>query len=485
MNRNRKVLTFAIAAVFVLLFCANAHAQVVTDAHGSFNRLMENTLTGYSRENIREKLKKKFQFDYKPYINGKKKIGFSPDQALYRRIYFYVTLKYVEPVKDKDLINGVFAEVKKLLKQAKVDTSKLAGVPRTNSPMDDIVKAYGDKVNPDLLRFAVIRGMLEGLNDPHTVFLLPDDYQRMKESISGGNFYGIGVFIMLDPDNYNWLTVSEPIEGTPAYKAGLKPGDVVIEIDGESTKGQPIDVAVTKIRGKEGTEVVLTVKRKGVNKHIKIPINRAFIHVNSVKAKLIDGNIGYIKLRTYGQDSGEEMEKALRSLEHKGAKAFILDIRNNAGGLIDASVDVCSKFLPRGVPVVQVATRGGYPKIYRTTGGTHPNYPMVVLVNELSASASEITAGCLRDHKRATLIGEKSFGKGSVQELMSIRSNGDKESALKITIALFYTPNKVKINKVGLTPDIVIPMDLRDAGIDQYKKDKQLQKAIKYLKKKI
>ncbi len=485
MNSRSKIIILLMLAVLTIMLCPPAEARIVTDASDDFDELLDGILTGYSRENIREKLNKKFQFDYKPYLDGEKKLDFSPDQALFRRLYFYVTLKYVEPVKDDALISGMFAEVEKLLDQAKVDTSALANVPRSNAPMDDIVKAYGNKVDPDILRFAVIRGMLEGLNDPHTVFLLPDDYQRMKESIAGGNFYGIGVFIMLDPDNYNWLTVSEPIEGTPAFDAGLKPGDVVIEIDGESTKGQPIDVAVTKIRGKENTRVVLTVKRRGEDKPIKVPITRAFIHVNSVKANLINDNIGYIKLRTYGQDSGEELDKALQNLKKKGAKGIILDIRNNAGGLIDASVDVCSKFLPRGVPVVQVATRSGSPRTYRTSGGTHPNYPMVILINELSASASEITAGCLRDHKRAVLIGEKTFGKGSVQELMTIRTDGEKETALKITIAQFYTPNKSRINKVGLEPDIVVPMDLRDAGIDQYEKDLQLQKAVSYLKEKI
>lgn len=436
----------------------------------------------YTREDIREKLKKKFNFDYLPYIKGEKKLGFSPDKALYKRLYYYVTLKYVEPVEDKAILEGVFSEVKKLLVQAKVDPSGLSKVPRSNAPMEDIVKAYGDKVNPDILRFAVIRGMMDGLNDPHSVFLLPDDYQRLQESMSGGNFYGIGVYIMLDPENYNWLTVSEPIEGTPAYKAGLKPGDVVTAIDGETTKGQDIDVAITKIRGKEGTSVKLTIKRKGEKNPIEVSIKRAFIHVNSVKAKLVDGNIGYIKLRTYGSDSGEEIEKALNELKSKGAKSLILDLRNNSGGLIDAAVDVCSMFLPDNSPVVKVVSRGGYPKVMRTNGGKFVNLPLVVMTNELSASASEITAGCLKDQKRAKIIGEKTFGKGSVQELMSIRNDGGKESALKITIALFYTPNNFKINKVGLEPDIKVPMDLREADIDKYEKDIQLQRAIKFIK---
>lgn len=474
---RKRLLTTILAITMIFLFAAGVWANV--------GFLKNPEQASYSREKIREKWRKKYQFDYKPYIKGEKKLGLNPDENLYRRIYYYVTLKFVQPVDSKDLSTGIFGEVKRLLKQAKVDTADLKKVPRTENPMKELVKVYGDRVDPDLLRFAVIRGMMEGLNDPHTMLMLPEDYKRLKENMSGGNFYGIGVFIMLDPDNYNWLTVSEPIEGTPAYKAGLKPGDVVTEIDGESTKGQPIDLAVSKIRGAKGTDVVLTIKRKGESKPLKVPITRDFIHVNSVKAKLIENKIGYIKLRVYGSDTGSELEQAMKKLENKGAKAFILDLRNNSGGLIDSSVDVCSKFLPRGSAVVSVVQRGGTPKVYRTMGGNHPKFPMVVLINELSASASEITAGCLRDHGRAILIGEKSFGKGSVQELMPIRSNGGSPAALKLTIALFYTPKNTKINKVGLEPDVKVPMDLRDAGVEQYNKDKQLQKAVEYLLKKV
>jgi len=474
MNRNKTVILAAF--LLLLIFAAGAWAQMTPRTHDGTG-----TVTSYTREDVREKWRKKFQFDYKPYLSGEKKLGFFPDEKLYKKIYYYITLKYVDSIDNDALLKGVKEEVKKLLVQAKVDPAGLDGISRGDSPMDSVVKAFGSKVDPDLLRFACLRGMLEALNDPHTVLMLPDDYDRLKENMAGGNFFGIGVFIMLDPDNYNWLTVSEAIEGTPAYEAGLKPGDIVTAIDGETTKGQPIDLAVSKIRGTEGSAVKLTIKRKGEEKPFDVSIRRAFIHVNSVKAKLINGNVGYIKLRVYGSDSGTEIEKALTQMDAKGVKYYILDLRNNSGGLIDASVDVCSKFLPRNLAVVSVVSRSGNPKVLRTNGGRHTTLPMVVLVNELSASASEITAGCLKDHKRATLIGERTFGKGSVQELMPIRSDGDKTAALKLTIALFYTPNNVKINKVGLEPDVKVPMDIREANVDDFDKDLQLQRAVKFL----
>jgi carboxyl-terminal processing protease len=435
----------------------------------------------YTREDVREKLRKKHEFDYKPYLTGERKLNFNPDESLYRQVYYYVSLRYVEPVNDKVLVEGVFNQVAKLLKQANIDPSGLQAIPRTDNPMPLIVNAYGKQVNPSLLRLAAVQGLLDALNDPHSTLMLPDDYKKLRESMAGGNFSGIGVYIMSDPDNYNMLTVSEPIEGTPAQKAGLKAGDVILAINGESTKDEPIDVSVAKIRGPEGSPVSLRISRKGLDKPFDIQIRRAFIHVNSVVPKLIDKQIGYLKLNVYGSDTAKELEEAMTALEKRGAKAYILDLRNNAGGLIDSAEQVCSKFLPAGTPVVHVVDRSGGKRIYRAKGGEHPKFPMVVMINELSASASEITAGALRDNKRAILVGEKSFGKGSVQELMPIQGKSSDPAALKLTVALFYTPNGTKINKAGLEPDIKVPMELKNIGVDNYKEDIQLQRAVQHL----
>ena len=479
MTRFKKLLMVLLVVAFILSSALPLFAEDINSSN------MQNSLS-FSKDDIRKKLKKKYEFDYKPYLKGKKKLGIKPNKQLYQRIYYTISFKFVKPIENKEIMNGVFKEVGRLLKQAKVSTAKLDAMPRKGIPMEEIVELYSDKIDPDIIRYACIRGMLESLNDPHSVLMLPDDYKKLKESMAGGNFSGIGVFIMSDPDNYNWLTVSEPIEGTPAYKAGLQPGDVITAVDGVSTKDEPIDVTVTRIRGAEGSPVVLTIKRKGVEKPFDVKIVRRFIHVSSVHSKLLQENIGYIKLRIYGNETGDEIEEALSKLEKQGAKAIILDVRNNSGGLIDSAQDVCSKFLPMGSPVVSVVNRAKSKRVMRATGGMHSKLPMVLLVNELSASASEITAGALKDSGRAVLIGARTFGKGSVQELTPLYLPGsDTPAALKLTIALFYTPKGTKINGEGLKPDITIPLDIRDTGLQKIKKDKQLKKAIQYLKSKI
>lgn len=480
LTRLKKTLLIVLVAVFLLgcalpLFAGDLNSLKTTQDKFSF-----------SQDDLRKQLKKKYEFDYKPYLKGEKKLGIKPNKQLYQRIYYTISFKFVKSVDNNTLMKGVIAEVRKLLAQAKVSSAKLDAMPRKGIPMEEIVELYGDKIDPDIIRYACIRGMLEALDDPHSVLMLPDDYDKLKESMSGGNFSGIGVFIMADPDNYNWLTVSDPIEGTPAYEAGLQPGDVITAVDGKSTKDEPIDVTVTRIRGAEGSPVVLTIKRKGVEKPFDVKIVRKFIHVSSVESRLLDDSVGYIKLRIYGSETGDEIEQALTKLEKQGAKAIILDVRNNSGGLIDSAQDVCSKFMPLGSPVVSVVNRANSKRVMRATGGNHSNMPMVLLINELSASASEITAGALKDSGRAVLIGARTFGKGSVQELTPLYIPGnDKPAALKLTIALFYTPKGIKINGEGLKPDIVVPLDIRDTGLRNINKDKQLKKALEYLKAKI
>jgi len=405
------------------------------------------------------------------------------------RTYYLIKREFVERIDSAKFLNGAFAGIRDFLETKRISVDSLPEIKPTGdedkdvsqfrNSLEKLVNKYTSKeIKKEELLEAALYGMLNTLDDPYTIYLSPKEYARLNESMSGGNFYGVGIYIELDTKNNNRLTVVEPIEGTPAYKAGILAGDIIVKIDGQSTLGITIDEAVNKIRGPEGTTVVLTVQRKNQKGTLDFKIKRAFIHVNSVAYKLIDKNIGYLRLRLFGEETNKEIDNAMKELEEKGAKAFILDLRNNGGGYVNAAVDVCSKFLPELKPIVAIKDRYGNKNKYEAYGTSHPELPLVVLVNQFSASASEITAGAIQDDERGILIGAKTFGKGSVQTIYPLSNGG----ALKITTAHYFTPRGRNINKKGLKPDIVIKMDEAMVGKDN---DIQLKKAVEYLKKEL
>lgn len=348
-----------------------------------------------------------------------------------------------------------------------------------SNKMQDVLYKYKGKIDKSKLIYASIMGMLDVLakppyKDPYTIVMTPKEFKLLNEQMSGGNFGGIGIYIQLDKKNNNRLTVIEPIESTPAYKAGIKTGDVILKINDELTKGLDIDIAAQKIRGRIGTPVTLAIERGGKVKNYVII--RENIHVKSALAKLLNKKIGYIKLRYFGENTNLEFSEALKKIRERGASALIVDLRNNGGGYIDASIDVCSRFLPRGSLIVSVINeRTNYRQNYYSSGKELLNgIPVVILINEYSASASEITAGALQDTKKAVIIGEKSFGKASVQQLYEFKDNG----AIKYTIAHYFTPNGKNINEIGIVPDIKVKMDPAGLGKDD---DVQLISAVNYL----
>lgn len=414
--------------------------------------------------------------DYSTLLKDPAELKFDPDEALFRNVYYYIKKSYVEDVPSEKLFEGVKSEIKDLLDQAKVPATDLEKLDPDQKVLPQILTLYGGKVDKRLLTFAAIMGMLDGVEDRYSLLMLPDEYGKLQEQMQATKFGGIGIYIEIDKEHNDQLTVFEPIEGTPAYKAGLMAGDKLIKIDGEPTKGIDIEKAQSKIRGPHGTAVMLEIERKGEAKPLTFKVVRDDIHVVSVSSKVMDGNVGYIRLRLFGAETGEEMAKAITSLKEKGATSLIVDLRNNGGGYIDAAVDVVGQFLDKtdGL-VVYTIDRGNRRREYRSTHSGKP-LPTVVLVNEYSASASEITAGALRDHGLAKLIGNKSFGKGSVQQLYPF-SDG---SALKLTIAKFYTPSGYVINKHGLEPDVKVEMEPKYVGRGE--KDTQLQKAVEILK---
>jgi carboxyl-terminal processing protease len=416
--------------------------------------------------------------DYSKLLKDPKELGFEPDEALFRNVYYYIHKSFVEDVSSDQLFQGVKSEVKDLLEQAKVPTADMDKIDPNKKVLPQILALYGDKVDQSLLTFSAILGMLDGVEDPYSLLMLPDDYAKLQEQMQSTEFGGIGIYIELDKDNGDRLTVVEPLEGTPAYKAGLLSGDKIMKIDGASTDGIDIEQAQTKLRGLHGSEVKLEISRKGEPGPLTFSVVRGKIQVLSVSSKIIDDTVGYVRLRVFGAETGEELAKAVSSLKKQGATSLIIDLRNNGGGYIDAAVDVVGQFLDKSNGlVVYTIDRENRRREYRSEEISTPALPTLVLVNEFSASASEITAGALRDHGLAKLIGVKSFGKGSVQQLYPFADG----SALKLTIAKFYTPSGYVINQQGLEPDIKVEMEPREVGRGE--KDIQLKKAVELSKK--
>ncbi len=336
-----------------------------------------------------------------------------------------------------------------------------------------VKKSYVEEVDEKKLVYGAIKGMLNDL-DPHSSFMPPEAFKEMKIETKG-EFGGLGIQIGIKD---KILTIIAPIEDTPADKAGVKAGDKIIKIEGDSTKDITLHEAVSKLRGKKGTSVTITVIRENLDKPLDISIVRDIIKLKSVKSKVIDDNIGYIKLTQFQEKSSSDLKKALKKLSDQNISSLILDLRNNPGGLLKGAVDITSQFLPAGKLVVYIKGRSGDKTEFNTNNGNrYFKLPMVVLVNEGSASASEIVAGAMQDWDQAIVLGTQTFGKGSVQTVMPL-SDG---SALRLTTARYYTPKGRSIQTTGITPDIVVKLEakngakshpvLREADLDKHLKN--------------
>jgi len=311
-----------------------------------------------------------------------------------------------------------------------------------------IEKHYVEDVQIETLINGAIKGMLSEL-DPHSSFLTPELFKEFQVETKG-EFGGLGITISIKD---NILTIISPIEDTPADKAGLKAGDKIIRIDGKPTTNISLEEAVEKLRGKPGTKVTITIFREGTDKPFDVTITRDIIVIKAVKSQIID-NIGYVRLTQFKEDAAKELKDAIKELEKEDIDGIILDLRNNPGGLLTEAVNVSSMFLPNGKTVVYTKDREGEEKHLKTKliGFNDTETPMIILVNEGSASASEIVAGALQDYKRALILGQTTFGKASVQTIIPM-GNG---SALKLTTARYYTPKGRSIQNVGIKPDIDI-----------------------------
>lgn len=323
--------------------------------------------------------------------------------------------------------------------------------------------------------YGAINGMLRATDDPYSTFFNPQETRSFSQDIEG-TFEGIGAELGMKDDI---LTVVAPLDGSPAHKAGLRAGDKILKIDGKISTDYSIDQAVEMIRGKKGTEVGLTILHQGEQETKDVSITRDKIEVKSVKLEFKENDIAYLKVTKFSDNTAKEFNAAVDQIIEKNAKGIILDLRNNPGGLLDKSVDVASKMIPKGKVVVTEEDSIGNRQSLKTTGGDRlSSTPTVVLINEGSASASEILAGALKDDQGTTLIGKKSFGKGSVQELMDL-SGG---SSVKITVAKWMTPNGDYIMEKGIIPDVEVNMTIDDFNNNR---DPQLDKALELIKERI
>jgi carboxyl-terminal processing protease len=310
---------------------------------------------------------------------------------------------------------------------------------------------YVAPVNSEQLTADALKGMLTRL-DPHSDYMDQDQYQQMN-AVTRGEFGGIGIELTLEGQVPE---VIAPIEGTPAANAGIEPGDRIIKIDGQATTGMDVEAIVKRLRGAAGTGVTLTIARSD-RPPFDMVLTRAVIHVVSVKSALEPGRIGYVRITTFSEDTAAELAAAIAKLKdaaHGRLNGFVLDLRNNPGGLLDAAVDVTGELIDGGTVVTTRGRNAEDDHVYRSPVAADliPGIPMVVLINAASASAAEIVAGALQDHHRATVMGTRSFGKGSVQTIIPIEGHG----ALRLTTALYYTPSGRSIQGNGITPDVVV-----------------------------
>lgn len=333
----------------------------------------------------------------------------------------------------------------------------LIGKKFYKQPLSDQDRFYGS-----------IKGMVGSLGDPYTAFMTPEETKRFQDDLNG-SFQGIGIEIGLRNEI---LTVIAPLADSPAEKAGLQAGDAILKIDDKDTSELSLDEAVSKIRGQKGTQVKLTLLHKGESKTSDVSITRDDIEVKTVKVSYLNNNkVAHLELSRFGETTNDEFAKAVGEIRQKGVNRIILDLRNDPGGLLGTAVDVASKFIEDGTIVIQKAGDGTEQKYNAKGDSPLKDAKVVVLMNEGSASASEILAGALRDSKGVKLIGEKSYGKGSVQDVEMLPDG----SSIRITIARWLTPKGTSINETGLQPDIKVELTQEDVNTGR---DPQLNKAL-------
>ena len=402
--------------------------------------------------------------------------------------YQHLTSDYYKRVDPQTVLTEVRAQL--------LAAMRTAGIPHASLPVMKASDASGTnlrsidrevelasaqahaKFTTHEFAYLALDAIMRSVGDRYTVFLTPKEFAGLNQDLDGGDFGGTGIVIQID-DQTKYIVVENVVPDGPADKAGIEQDDLITAIDGKSTKGLTVQQASEKLRGKEGTSVSLTLQRDGSTLPAPIAIVRAKIHQLSVYEKMLPGKIGYVELTVFGRDTGAELTSALTRLQQQGARAIVMDLRDNGGGYLEAAVAVSSKFISSG-PIVSVESRASNITTLEADDTAIDPLPLVVLVNGYTASASEITSGAIQDSGVGTIMGTKTFGKGVVQTIYPLPDG----SAVKITTARYLTPRNRDINHLGITPDVVIGEN-KHPQYGTPTKDDQLEHALEYLNEKL
>ena len=339
-----------------------------------------------------------------------------------------------------------------------------------------IDKYYLGEVNEEDLKEGAIKGYIEGLGDPYTEYISKEDMEEYMEDTKG-NFVGIGIYMVQDTEEDKIMVLS-PIKGSPAEKAGIKSGDYIIEVDGEECKAEDMTAISNKIKGEEGTTVKLKIQRD--NETLNFEIKRENVTVNPVEGEVLENNIGYIEFSSFDENTAEGFKSKLKKKKNQGIQSLIIDLRNNGGGIVDEALEIAGYIADKDSVLLYEVNKDNEEEVKKSENEPIINMPIVILTNENTASSSEILAGALKDLGKAKIVGTKTYGKGVIQQILSLPDG----SGIKITSEKYLTPNKTEINKVGITPDEVVelPDTVKNVLNVERKDDTQLQKAIEMLK---
>ena len=339
-----------------------------------------------------------------------------------------------------------------------------------------IDKKFLGEIDENKVLQETIRGYVKGLDDPYTEYMTKEEMEEFTSDVMG-NFTGIGIYLTKDTTK-NAVIVISPIKDSPAHKAGILPNDIISKVDGVSYTGEQLNEASNKIKGEEGTKVTLEIIRG--TEVLTLEVERQHIKVNHVEGKVLENSIGYIKFNSFDEGCSKEFKQRFEELKNQNITSLIIDIRSNGGGLVDEAIDIADYIVYKGDDLLITVDKNEKEEITKAKENPIINMPIVLLINESSASASEILAGALKDNGKVTIVGEKSYGKGVIQELLTLNDG----SGLKITTNEYFTPHRNKINKVGISPDVEVKLseEAKTKLVLEEKEDTQLQKAIEILK---